>query len=228
LVSKGHNVTIFTSYHDHQRTFKEAIDGTFPVVVKGNLIPREYRGKGHVLFAILKSWYLACHLLIQSFRGDRYDVFIVDQVSASIPILRMTGTKILFYCHFPDKLLTKRQTLLKTLYRLPVDLLEELTTKMAHVIVVNSEFTLSVFKKSFTWIPTSPTVLYPGIKLEAYEESTTKSGCSLSIPNNKKIILSINRFERKKNIALAIQTFEALKSHAEFSNLFLVVAGTIF
>jgi len=33
-----------------------------------------------------------------------------------------------FYCHFPDKLLAARKTWIKKLYRLPLDLAEELTT----------------------------------------------------------------------------------------------------
>jgi alpha-1,3/alpha-1,6-mannosyltransferase len=71
----------------------------------------------------------------------------VDQLSISIPLLKLFmhnkvshhflqlmtlllhfGHKVLFYCHFPDQLLTKRQGLLKRLYRLPVDFLEEITT----------------------------------------------------------------------------------------------------
>jgi alpha-1,3/alpha-1,6-mannosyltransferase len=193
--------------------------------VRGNNIPREYKGKGHIIFAILKSWYLACYILIQSFLGDKYDVLIVDQVSASIPILRMSGSKILFYCHFPDKLLSKRTSFLKRLYRMPMDLLEEITTKMADVIVVNSEFTRTVFQKSFSWISTPPRVLYPGIRLESYDQSPKKNVLSLTLPKNKKMILSINRFERKKNIQLSIQALELLGKRSDFQDLFLVIAG---
>jgi len=61
---------------------------------------------------------------------EKFDIIIVDQLSVSIPLLRLTGAKIFFYCHFPDKLLTTRTSLLKKLYRLPVDFIEELTTGM--------------------------------------------------------------------------------------------------
>jgi alpha-1,3/alpha-1,6-mannosyltransferase len=37
--------------------------------------------------------------------------------------------QVLFYCHYPDKLLcVRRQSLLKRLYRFPLDWLEEVTT----------------------------------------------------------------------------------------------------
>jgi alpha-1,3/alpha-1,6-mannosyltransferase len=224
LLSKGHKVTMFTSYHDQNRAFKETTDGSFPVIVRGDGIPREYNGKGHVLFAIIKAWYLALSILFKSWMGDKFDVLIVDQISASIPILRLTGSKILFYCHFPDKLLTKRTTFLKTIYRLPFDILEEVTTKMADVIVVNSEFTQGVFKKSFKWIPTIPQILYPGIRLESYDAKPAKD-VMLNLPKNRKFLLSINRFERKKQIELAVQALEFLKVRPDFSELLLILAG---
>ena len=70
------------------------------------------------------------------------------QISACIPMLRLLSrAKVLFYCHFPDQLLTKRESTLKYLYRLPIDWLEEVSTGLAHVVVVNSKFTASVFRK---------------------------------------------------------------------------------
>ena len=49
--------------------------------------------------------------------------------------------KIVFYCHFPDKLLTKRQGTMKKIYRYGIDWVEEVTTGMADKILVNSKFT---------------------------------------------------------------------------------------
>lgn len=53
----------------------------------------------------------------------------------------LSGVRILFYCHFPDQLLTGRVGLAKRLYRMPIDWMEEVTTGMADVVVVNSKFT---------------------------------------------------------------------------------------
>jgi len=49
--------------------------------------------------------------------------------------------QVMFYCHFPDMLLTDRCTVVKWLYRAPIDWLEERTTGMADCVLVNSQFT---------------------------------------------------------------------------------------
>ncbi len=69
------------------------------------------------------------------------------QISACIPFLRLTSgsPKIVFYCHFPDQLLTQRKSLLKSLYRKPIDWFEEKTTGMADSVLVNSKFTGKIF-----------------------------------------------------------------------------------
>lgn len=105
----------------------------------GDWLPRHVFGKGHILCAILRSLYLSLCILLGQFTGSkRIDVFIVDQLSAPIPILRLAWwTRVLFYCHFPDKLLTHRDGLLKRAYRYPVDLLEEWTTSMSAAAIFN-------------------------------------------------------------------------------------------
>jgi hypothetical protein len=77
-----------------------------------------------------------------------FDVFFVDQQSVCVPFLRFfLGTRVVFYCHFPDKLLSggweveadtqgegnvkvgvKGRGLARRFYRWPVDKLEEFTT----------------------------------------------------------------------------------------------------
>jgi alpha-1,3/alpha-1,6-mannosyltransferase len=46
-------------------------------------------------------------------------------------------------------LCTDRRSMLKSLYRLGIDMLEEYTTGLASVIAVNSMFTASVVKNTF-------------------------------------------------------------------------------
>jgi len=98
--------------------------------------PRSWNGKFHILFAHLRQLHLTACLL----KGTTYDVYFVDQLSTCIPFLRLLGhTRVVFYCHFPDKLLAngafvegnlvkKNVGFLKWLYRLPMDWLEEVTT----------------------------------------------------------------------------------------------------
>ncbi|KAJ3159295.1 Alpha-1,3-mannosyltransferase-like protein [Geranomyces michiganensis] len=225
LQSRGHSIQVFTSHHDQSHCFEETRDGTLSVSVLGDWLPRHIAGKGHILFAILRGVVLALSLLISA---QRFDVIIVDQLSASIPILRFTNAKILFYCHFPDKLLTRRESLVKKLYRMPVDLLEEVTTRAADDIVVNSKFTAQIFKRSFPSIKKLPEVLYPGIHVESYAQVLDLVDPSVAfLVSSRQTIVSINRFERKKNLRLGIDAFSLLlkKEPARAGQTRLVIAG---
>lgn len=110
------------------------------VRVGGNsIVPRTIAGRFYIICAILRNLHLALIVILLNRKLDakeKFDVIIVDQLSVSIPLLRWTGAKIFFYCHFPDKLLTKRESFLKKLYRLPVDFIEELTTGNANGTLV--------------------------------------------------------------------------------------------
>ncbi|KAI9344942.1 hypothetical protein BDR26DRAFT_835470 [Obelidium mucronatum] len=225
LRARGHAVAVFTSHHDPTHCFAETRDGSLPVVVRGDWLPRSIGGKAVVLCAIVRSLYLACTMLL--FESKDFDVLIVDQLSISLPILRFSAARILFYCHFPDKLLAKRESFIKKLYRIPFDLMEEITTRMADCIVVNSNFTRQIFKDAFPSIKVNPKVLYPAIRIEAYNATGGSTKDFRKHLKNKTILVSINRFERKKNIALAIQAFSTLRETCkdDWDKLVLVVAG---
>jgi hypothetical protein len=49
--------------------------------------------------------------------------------------------QVIFYCHFPDLLLSTRSSVLHSLYRLPLDWAEQTSTGAADCILVNSKFT---------------------------------------------------------------------------------------
>ncbi|KAF9926922.1 Alpha-1,3-mannosyltransferase-like protein [Modicella reniformis] len=164
--------------------------------------------------------------------NEKFDIVMVDQLSVSIPLLRCTGAKIFFYCHFPDKLLTKRESLLKKIYRLPVDLIEEITTGIADTIVVNSNFTAKIFKESFKLLKQIPEVLYPSIQFEKFDRTVdhTLPEIQALTAMDKITFLSINRYERKKDIGLAIHAFARLLKDGyidscEQQSLRLVIAG---
>jgi hypothetical protein len=120
-----------------------AIAGTLRVHYIRPPLPRSILGKLHIVFAILRQIHLTLVLLFFSAPAPEYDVYLVDQLSTCIPLIRwQTRKSVVFYCHFPDKLLAdgkvapvgakagqaKGRSLLKRLYRLPVDWLEEATT----------------------------------------------------------------------------------------------------
>lgn len=139
LKSRGHDVQFLTAHHDPNHCFNETRDGSFKVTVAGDWLPRSVFGRFYAVCAYVRMVYAAIYLVF--FSDISFDIVFCDQISACVPILKCSKAKVLFYCHFPDMLLAKRDTVLKRLYRAPIDLLEEWTTGMAHVILVNSKFT---------------------------------------------------------------------------------------
>uniref|UniRef100_A0A6G1SRG3 Alpha-1,3/1,6-mannosyltransferase ALG2 n=1 Tax=Aceria tosichella TaxID=561515 RepID=A0A6G1SRG3_9ACAR len=209
----GHQVTIYTGYHDRMRCFDETRDGTLNTVTLGQWIPRTIFGRFHALMAYLKMIYIAFYLLFFS----NYDLVLCDQVSACIPFLRLNlwaNPKIIFYCHFPDQLLTKRESLMKAAYRKPLDLFEEWSTSLADSILVNSKFTRNVVQQTFKSLRNRELiVLYPCVDLDHFiKNKPSDDDCETifkdydSVPREKFIYLSLNRFERKKALATAIES----------------------
>jgi len=95
------------------------------------------------------------------------------QVSICVPILKFLrpNAKILFYCHFPDSLLSARGSWLKNLYRAPFDWIEEVSTAAAHGILVNSDFTKGIVAETFTSLQSRLSevqVLYPCIDVASF------------------------------------------------------------
>ncbi|KAL1821501.1 uncharacterized protein LOC108219428 [Daucus carota subsp. sativus] len=201
LASHGHNVHIFTAHHDKSRCFEETLTGTFPVTVYGSFLPRHFFQHFHALCAYLRCIFVALCML---FMWKSFDVVLVDQVSIVIPLMKLKrSSKVVFYCHFPDLLLAQHTTSLRRVYRKPIDFIEEVTTGMADLILVNSNFTAATFAKTFKHLDSQsvrPAVLYPAVNVEQFNE-----------PDALKLnFLSINRYERKKNIDLAISAFSML------------------
>lgn len=228
----GHNVHIFTSHHDPSHCFEETLTQLHVDLVKPpKWLPKSIAGRFHILLAHARQLQLTFWLITHGRQFPQFDVFFVDQLSTCIPLLRLcTGTPVLFYCHFPDKLLSegqfavskKKSGWLKKLYRLPMDWLEETTTRQGDVLLVNSAFTCSVFKQYFPSIKRVPRVVYPGINVEAYENATLDNDKDLTdLVSDRPTLVSLNRFEKKKNAALALKVFVKLDN----PSMRLVLAG---
>ena len=149
LKSRNHEIKIFTAHYDVNHCFEETKD-MLSVVAVGDWLPRSLLGRFNALFAYVRMIYVAIYLVL--FSGFSYDVVYCDQISACIPILKLRRrTKVIFYCHFPDLLLTGRSTFWKKWYRAPLDWLEERTTGMADIVLVNSKFTGNISWLFFTY-----------------------------------------------------------------------------
>jgi len=231
LKASGHEVKIFTSHHDPSHCFTETKDGQLDVIAVGDWLPRHLLWKFYAFFAYFRMIYVAFYLVL--FSGYESDVIICDQISACIPVLKQSKkSKVIFYCHFPDMLLTQRKSLLKKLYRAPIDFLEETTTGMADVVLVNSEFTAKTFFTTFKSLQhINPVVLYPSLNFDGFDKDISHIESPLenkTPPSTKNIFLSINRYERKKNLDLAIEALNELKEMCtgeEWKSVQLVIAG---
>jgi len=162
-------------------------------------------GRCQALFANLRMLYLTVYLYFCL----PAEVVIVDQVSSPLLLLRLLGLPTIFYCHYPDLLLSPNRRGLKRLYRAPIDWLEEFTTGLADVVLVNSNFTRGVFRKTFSsLINIDPCVLYPSLPTSIFQEEGVRP--AQLRPGDQVRFLSLNRFERKKDIGLAIRSLALL------------------
>ncbi|EJU05889.1 UDP-Glycosyltransferase/glycogen phosphorylase [Dacryopinax primogenitus] len=257
LQRKGHEVEIFTSHHDPKHCFEETANGSLKVTVVNPGIPASLLGHFRIIFAILRQLYIYFYLyllitlphsVLRIFGLQQIpspDVFLIDQLSTVTPLVRwFLLRRVVFYCHFPDKLLSGgkaanadgeilKEGIVKRIYRMPINVLEEITTGNADLVIANSLFTARVFKKAFPMLSKTPRVIYPGINLAAYQqdalEDTDDARSIRKITADVPFILSTNRFEEKKNIALAVEAFAQYRAtHRPTRNtplLRLVLAG---
>lgn len=220
LQSRGYKVTILTAHHDPGHCFVETRDGQLKVIAAGDWLPRSLFGGCQALCASLRMVYITLYLLL----FITCNAAIVDQVSTPLLLLRLLSYPSLFYCHFPDLLLSAGRGGLKGLYRYPLDWMEEFTTGLADVIFVNSGFTKKVFHDTFKGLRNvDPLILYPSLSTSLFIQSGTKPSALQDTPS-KSFFLSINRYERKKNLGLAIEAFAQLSSEAR-DGMKLVMAG---
>ncbi|XP_058202588.1 uncharacterized protein LOC131317023 [Rhododendron vialii] len=203
LASHGHKVHIFTAHHDRTRCFEETLAGTFRVTAYGAFLPRHIFYHLHAVCAYLRCIFVVVCVL---FMWPSFDVVLVDQVSEVIPLMKLKkSTKVVFYCHFLDLLLAQHTTILRQIYRKPMDFIEEVTIGMADLIMVNSRFTASTFAGTFKHLHAKgikPSVLYPVVNVEQFDKPHAFK-CNF---------LSVNRFERKKNVELPICAFSLLQT----------------
>jgi alpha-1,3/alpha-1,6-mannosyltransferase len=208
------------------------LPGTLDVRVRGNwLIPPSILSRFSILCAILRQFHLIIGAYFTSeLSAFKPDAFVVDQLSAGLPWLRFLypETRILFYCHFPDLLLAQgRAAWLKRAYRIPFDFIEEWSMGFADAVCVNSGFTKSMVSKVFPELARRKDlqIVYPCVDINVKRDETADD----IVPawNDRDVLLSINRFEKKKDIALAIKAFAGLGKHGR-KGVRLVLAGLCY
>lgn len=233
LQQRGHTVRFLTNHHDPSHCFEETRNGQLDVETVGDWLPRTILQKFTAVCAYIRMLYATLYTTFFLSRNEQIDVIFIDAISVGIPILKWaTGSpKILFYCHFPDLLMAPpADGALRELYRRPLNAIEEYTTGRADVILVNSKFTCGVFKRTFKTLQMTPDVLYPSLNTRYFDETdvSDEDVSRLDLPDETIVFLSINRFERKKNIILALKAFKHLEkqlSKNEWERCHLILAG---
>jgi len=208
-IDLGHSVTYLTCEYNKNKTFPEFSENKKITVKKtGTKIPSRFLGKFHALCNILRFLWLTFWVI---FNQKNYDLIIVDQISYTLPLLKfLTKKKILYYCHFPEKLLNdnNKEKLLVKIYRFIFDKLEEISITMANGVCFNSNFTKETVEKNLKNIKKFKglkTVLYPCVhaatKSKIFEEKKIQG------ENDEKYFLSLNRYETRKNIKRALTAY---------------------
>lgn len=236
---------MITNHHDPNHCFPETKSELSVQVVNG-WFPRKILGRFYALCAYIRMIIAALYLILFA-RSDVYlsdlDCVILDQVSAPIPLLKLFSRwftskpnfRIIFYCHHPDLLLTDRQTVGKRLYRQVIDWIEEWSTGYADLILVNSKYTGQVFRQTFPSLASQAIhVLYPICNFKTLDENCSSHIDEFNLiiaddfhKKSEFVFLSINRYERKKQISLAIKALNSLKNHLDPSKhkVKLIIAG---
>ncbi|QSZ36302.1 hypothetical protein DSL72_007428 [Monilinia vaccinii-corymbosi] len=229
LQNRGHRIVIFTSHCDPKHCFDEARDGTLDVRVRGNwLFPSSILSRFSIICAILRQLHLIVWTYFTSELSDlKPDAFFVDQLSAGLPWLRFfyPNTPIFFYCHFPDLLLAQGRThWLKRAYRIPFDFLEQWSMSFAESIAVNSGFTKGMVEQVFPDLAKEKDlqIVHPCVHVNSKKTETKDD--TVQVWQHRIFLLSINRFEKKKDIGLAIKAYAGLSKDGR-QGVRLVLAG---
>jgi alpha-1,3/alpha-1,6-mannosyltransferase len=217
LQAAGHRVTLFTTHHDRARAFPETTDGTLDVQVRGGFLPAHVLQRLRAPCGIARAAWLAAAAL----RPGRFDVVVCDLVAHTIPLARFCGrAPIVFYCHYPDRLLAPRGGgALYRWYRAPIDRLEERATGTADRVLVNSRFTATRFHKAFPGLAAlTPEVVYPGVAIPT-DAPAPAAGSTL---------LCVSRFDPTKRLERAVEALAELRrtlAPEAFAPVRLVLAG---
>nr|BAN42342.1 alpha-1,3-mannosyltransferase ALG2, putative [Entamoeba invadens] len=219
LEHEDYDVKFYTSHHDKKHCFPET-NGRFQVFVHGDFIPMTIFGYFYIFLATIRALYLA---FVAAWKSNA-DLYIVDQISVGVPILKLFNKKVLFYCHHPDKLLVKKGGFMKRMYRKPFDWIEEKAMSFADTIVVNSLYTQTVYEKAFPSHSSTPQVLYPTYNPILEEENQDEKSPFEEEVTEEFMFVSINRYEGKKNHDVAISALNELPEDLR-GNVRVVIAG---
>jgi alpha-1,3/alpha-1,6-mannosyltransferase len=248
----GHRVDLVTTRCDPHHCFAAVKPGTgnlhHALHVWGRWIPATILlGYGQAVCSTIRLLYLAYRVA----RKKSPDIIVLDVLPTPLPLL-MTSTdaSLLFYCHFPDKLLTRSNkptttggdqlhepviSKLKQFYRSVMDGLEEWSIQSADVCAVNSKFTRATVLNTFPSLGKTNglPVLYPALDTTSLDSMLQVDAGHQDDENDAPkgpVFVSLNRYERKKNLGLLLEAAAWLRQNrsdltSKFPEIQIVVAG---
>ncbi|MHC4831912.1 MAG: glycosyltransferase [Planctomycetota bacterium] len=230
LQRRGHQVCIFTASHDPDRAFVETCDGTLDVRVHGRWIPMHVAGGLRAPLGIARMEWLS--RVVAKVRPG-FDVIVCDVVSHRLRQLRRRfGGALLFYCHFPDLLLSRpREQRWYRFYRAPIDRMERAGLRAVDAVLVNSRFTAGVLTETFPNLSGDMVqVLHPGVEIEPLRQAgITHKAFAFPDEGDAPIeLVVVGRFSPEKNPELAVLALIALRdliSAELFDRVRLTLAG---
>lgn len=227
LQNEGHTLTIFVNEHNKQKCFEETIDGT----VKVETVPTSFPSKifGHLSHICFIIQFLIIILKTLMFKKEKFDLVIVDEHPFVIPFIRLFRKKVIYYMHYPVKLVGESQKGGSKFIFFFLGLFEEFSLLFASKIFVNSKFIFQLYSRYFKiamFFKQIPEVLYPIGNYSNNNSKKTEFDGYKDVPiiKHKNFFFSANRICPNKNLILAIEAFSKLPKN-EYNENVLVLAG---
>ncbi|VDK62727.1 unnamed protein product [Onchocerca ochengi] len=158
------------------------------------------------------------------------DLIIIDHSASCLPMLkwRFPKVKILFYCHFPQQLVTPTRFFLYRWYSRIIGLIEGLLFQKADLIMVNSHFTECQFLRVMPEVnPSRLMVVYPPCNVDAIKTGDNPVSRKKCQYNNKRYtFLSMNRFWPEKKLDIIVKAAALLKRSRKMRPR-IVLAGSV-
>ena len=203
LGARGHEVAVFAPDRSSVPQFEDARSPHFSWRKSGGWIPESWLGRLRAPMAVMRA--SAAGWLA---RGFRPDVVIADVTSHIVPWLtRSAGAPVIFYCHYPDVLLTREGARSRGAYRAYRKLLDRMEVRgleAARVLLVNSAFTARRLVETFPDLRLDVSILTPGVDTSRIE--------ALTIPTEGEInVVTVSRLDPRKNLMLAMEAFASAR-----------------
>ncbi|CAD6185542.1 unnamed protein product [Caenorhabditis auriculariae] len=169
---------------------------------------------------------LGWHLIFSNLQPD---MVVVDHSASCVPMIkwRFPSCKILFYCHFPQQLVTPSRFFLYRWYANMIGLIEEELFARIDTIMVNSNFTAKTFSKVMPAIEKSKIrVVYPPCDIDWIVSDSARAVSRKDRKQNELYtFLSINRFWPEKRLDIIVEAASILKRRGH--KLSVQLAGSV-